>query len=277
LNLPYADLHVHTLYSDGTLTPLEVYDAAVKNGVGLLAIADHDILEGSSRLKTLCFNSPVKYISAVEIDAFDHGENIHILAYGADFSDAEFIRFIEQTREKLDGASDRLIARMQQTILGISIQDYREFSYLANGGGWKALHYLKARGLTQTLTEGFKFYPQFGCNHEENGYASVCEVCSVIHAAGGKAVLAHPGQYRFNEPLATVLAQVFGDGIDGVECYYPKHTDVVTKTCLRFCEQNNLMITAGSDCHGAFTGSPVGATKTLISALQLGNLLEKNT
>jgi len=274
LNLPYADLHIHSFYSDGTMSPEEILNEAVKNGVGLLAVADHDILKGSSQLKALSLFSSVKCISAVEIDTYDHGENVHVLAYDPDFSNTEFIRFVEQTRKKLDQISERLIERMQQEISKVSVEEFHRFVYLTSGGGWKALHYLLSKGLTTELTEGIKYYSQFGCTYEQTGYDSVAEVCRVIHAAGGKAILAHPGQYRFEEPLNTVLEQYLSDGIDGLECYYPKHSEELTGQCSAFCRQHQLMITAGSDCHGTFTGAPIGSTKTLISALQLGNLAE---
>jgi len=272
LNLPYADLHIHSLYSDGTMTPKEILDEAVKNGVGLLAVADHDILKGSSELKALSLHSPVKCIPAVEIDAYDHGQNVHILAYNPDFSNAEFIRFVAETRQKLDQISKRLIERMQPTIPEVSLEDFNRFDYPPSGGGWKALHYLLSKGLTQTLMEGVKFYPEFGCTYEESGYSAVSEVCRVIHKAGGKAVLAHPGLYRFEEPLKMILEQFRVDGIDGLECYYPKHSEEMTAQCLAFCNQHHLMITAGSDCHGTFTGAPIGFTKTPISALFLSDL-----
>ena len=272
MNLPYADLHIHSMYSDGTMSPEEILDEAIKNGVGLIAIADHDILKGSSELKALSLLSPVKCIPSVEIDAFDHGENVHILAYDPDFSNADFVRFVAQTRKKLDQISERLIERMQSTIPNISLEEFHRFDYPPSGGGWKALHYLLSKGFTQTLTDGIKFYPQLGCTYEESGYASVAEVCRVIHAAGGKAVLAHPGVYRFEQPLITVLEQFVSDGIDGLECYYPKHSAELTSECLAFCNRHHLMVTAGSDCHGAFTGALIGSTKTSVSALQLESL-----
>ncbi len=274
MNLPYADLHIHSLYSDGTMSPKEILDEAMKNGVGLLAVADHDILKGSSEMKTLSMLSPVKCIPAVEIDAFDHGENVHILAYDPDFANAEFVRFIAETRQKLEAISDRLIERMQQSIPEVSLEEFHRYKAPPSGGGWKALHYLLSKGLTTELMDGVKFYPQFGCTYEESGYATVAEVCRVIHAASGKAVLAHPGVYRFEELLMTELEQFVSDGIDGLECYYPKHSTELTEQCLTFCRQRGLMITAGSDCHGTFTGAPIGSTKTPISSLQLTNLVK---
>ncbi len=274
MNLPYADLHIHSLYSDGTMSPGEILKEAEKNGVGLLAVADHDTFKGSSELKALSLLSPVKCIPAVEIDAYDHGDNIHVLAYDPDFADAAFARFVAGTRQKLEAVSDRLIERMQKEIPVISAQEYQSFTCPQNGGGWKALHYFMAKGLTQTLMEGVKFYPQYGCTYDKNGYASVAEVCRVVHAAGGKAVLAHPGQYRFEESLIKTLEQFVADGVDGLECYYPKHGEELIDELLSFCRQRRLMVTAGSDCHGAFTGAPIGSTQTPISALQLGDLLK---
>ena len=90
-----ADLHIHSFYSDGTMSPKEILTTAFNKGVGLLAITDHDILAGSVELMKLYDKYDIKHISGVEIDVIDSGINYHILGYGVNLEDKVFCDFIE--------------------------------------------------------------------------------------------------------------------------------------------------------------------------------------
>jgi DNA polymerase III alpha subunit len=146
-----ADLHIHSYYSDGTMSPEEIYKAALKNQVGILAITDHDILEGSRQLQVLCKGSDIRYISGVELDALDQGVNVHILGYGVDLNKKDFVSFVKQNRIYLDTVNSKLIERMEKDYENISLADYNDYHYDRTKGGWKALHYLFKKGLTSNL------------------------------------------------------------------------------------------------------------------------------
>ncbi|WDV45151.1 PHP domain-containing protein [Clostridiaceae bacterium M8S5] len=267
-----ADLHIHSLYSDGTKSPKEILDTAIQNGVGLLAIADHNVLDGTRQLKELCTEKGVKSIVAVELDSLDKGIDIHILGYGVDLNNKEFCDFVKENRRLLDEISIKLIRKLEEYYDNITLDDFMEYDYDSRKGGWKALHYFMDKGLTDSLVDGFVLYTDYGCFYDSVEFHSVKEVCEFIHKAGGKAVLAHPGVRIIETDMSIFkkeLLRLVSLGLDGIECYYPKHTEAVTNACLETCVQNNLIITAGSDFHGSFGNTDIGQMSIPINKLNL--------
>lgn len=271
-----ADLHIHSYYSDGTMSPEDILSLAITKGVGLLAIADHDILDGSLELQKLCSSHDIQYLPAVELDSLDNGTNIHILGYGMNLLDKEFCSFVKKNRIMLEDVSIKLIEKMQVDFDCITLSDYSKYSYDRKKGGWKALHYFCEKGLTKSLKEGLKFYPKYRCFYDCVEFPSVSMVAQYIHNAGGKAILAHPGEVINNTDISHFkeeILRLINLGLDGIECYYPSHTSHLTNVCLEICKDSNLLITAGSDCHREFGGTEIGEVNTPIEQLNLGNIL----
>lgn len=272
----YVDLHLHSYYSDGTMSPEEIVRTAADNQVGLIAITDHNILTAARELGALADSYGISFIKGVELDSIDQEADIHILGYGVDIRNESFMAFVKRNREILDDISIRLITDMEKDYENITLEDFKAFSYDRSLGGWKALHYLRSKGLTEKLRDGFLIYNQYGITNDSGDYPSLQEVIEQIHKAGGKAVLAHPGvsiremnQQLFHEKLIRLLKQ----GLDGIECYYPMHTEEITKLCLSVCREHKLLITTGSDCHGDFGYSKIGELKITLDKLELGDLL----
>lgn len=275
---PYADMHIHSLFSDGGLTPEEIVQAAVDYDIGLLAVADHSVAEGSLAVQTLCLTADIRSIPAVEIDTLDGDTNIHILAYGVDFNDAAFRNYLSHTRFMLDECSVKLVEAMQADYTSVSLLDFFSFDFNRRLGGWKGLHYFVEKGITASTKEGIPLYRKYGITPCKSGFSTVAAAAHRIHLAGGYAVLAHPGEVfdvsdikSFMEEVARVMAY----GLDGIECYHPKHTSEVTQVCLEYCRNSDLLITGGSDSHGVFTGTGIGTLEILADNLELKGLIQK--
>ena len=271
-----ADLHIHSYYSDGTMSPEEILNIAVKKNIGLLSITDHDILEGSMELLGLKKYTDIKCISGVELDAVDLGINFHILGYGVDLSNENFKSFVSGNRKLLEDVNIILIEKIQKDYPNITLADYEKFEYDRNKGGWKALHYFIEKGLTKKLFEGILLYAKYGNPYTCVKFPTIENVCKHIHNAGGKAVLAHPGKIIKNNVISDFieeLNQVISLGVDGIECYYPSHSKEVTDACLEVCKKNNLLITCGSDCHGKFLDTEIGQLPIPLDKLVIGELL----
>lgn len=272
----YVDLHLHSYYSDGTMSSEEIVRAAVDNQVGLIAITDHNVLTAVGELEELSRKYGIAYLSGVELDSIDRGSDIHILGYGVDASNDAFARFVKNNRAILDDISIRLISDMEKDYENISLADFRAYSYDRGKGGWKALHYFLDKGLTESLREGFSIYNQYGITNDSGDYPPSWEVIKQIHNAGGKAILAHPGvsiKEADPELFRLRLLQLLEQGFDGVECYYPTHSAEITNLCLEVCREQELLITTGSDCHGDFGFSEVGELKIGMDQLVLGDLV----
>jgi len=257
------------------MSPEEIVESACKNGVGVLAVADHDVIEGSLEIKELCSKNKIKYIPAVEIDSIEREINFHILAYNFDTANTEFCDFINHTRFLLDESSFKLIEAMKADYPNVSLQDYTDFTYDRRLGGWKMLHYLVEKGLASSLKEGLRFYPQYKVTHEKSGYSPIGVVAYRIKKAGGYSVLAHPGELidtADTEYFRSELKRILSYGLDGIECYYPSHSEITTQICLDICRENDLIITAGSDCHGVFGRTRVGEMNVTKNKVYLKNL-----
>lgn len=273
-----ADLHIHSYYSDGTMSPKEILDIAYSKGVSLLAITDHDLVEGSLELLELCKGYDIRCIPGVELDSLDNGKDIHILGYGIDFKNKAFMEFVHNNRCYLNAINTNLIDKMQADYKEITMEDYLEFPHDRRKGGWKALQYLMQKGLTKSAREAFKFYEKYDCQYSSVGFPSVGEAIRQIHSAGGKAVLAHPGVTLKGlavEEFQTEFLRLIAYGVDGVECYYPTHTSEITGICLKVCKERHLLITSGSDCHGTFGGAEIGGLGIKMEQLKLGDLILK--
>lgn len=249
-----VDLHIHTYYSDGTMSPKEVVEDAKRKNLGIIAITDHDVLDSYEELKVEAEKAGIIEIRGVEIDSIFEGHLVHLLAYK--FEDNEkLFKLINHAKEQLLETSIELIRRMENDYEGISLEDYNSYEYERRKGGWKGIHYLHDRKITEGLFDGVKFYGKYDCGHEKFAFPSVGEVCNTVHDANGYVVLAHPCNYYSNKNKEDILEKLEilkSLGIDGVECYYPANSDLMTNTCLEFCKDNNLIITAGSDGHGDF-------------------------
>ena len=249
-----VDLHIHTYYSDGTMSPKEVVEDAKRKNLGIIAITDHDVLDSYEELKVEAEKAGIIAIRGVEIDSIFEGHLVHLLAYK--FEDNEkLFKLINHAKEQLLETSIELIRRMENDYEGISLEDYNSYEYERRKGGWKGIHYLHDRKITEGLFDGVKFYGKYDCGHEKFAFPSVGEVCNTVHDANGYVVLAHPCNYYSNKNKEDTLEKLEilkSLGIDGVECYYPANSDLMTNTCLEFCKDNNLIITAGSDGHGDF-------------------------
>ena len=276
-----ADLHMHSYYSDGTMSPREIVEDAKKRNVQLIAITDHNVLDSYTELKEAAEEFGIKVIRGVEIDARFEDIVVHILAYN--FKDNEkLFNLVHKAKKELLETSIELIKRMENDYENIRSEDYEAYDYDRRKGGWKGIHYLFDRGITSELFEGVKYYGQYKCGHEYFDYPTVEEVIDAVHEANGYVVLAHPCNYYKNNTKEEVLEKLEkfkSIGIDGVECYYPANSEMMTETCIEFCKNNNMIITVGSDSHGDFGAVSkgieyyIGAVKKDSSELNLKDMI----
>lgn len=276
-----TDLHMHSYYSDGTMSPREIVEDAKKRNVQLISITDHNVLDSYTELKEAAEEFGIKVIRGVEIDARFEDIVVHILAYN--FEDNEnLFNLIHKAKNELLETSIELIKRMENDYENISSEDYEAYDYDKRKGGWKGIHYLFDRGITSELFEGVKYYGKYKCGHEYFDYPTVEEVVKAVHEANGYVVLAHPCNYYKNNTKEEVLEKLEkfkSIGIDGVECYYPANSEMMTETCVEFCKNNDMIITVGSDSHGEFGAVSkgieyyIGAVKKDSSELNLKDMI----
>lgn len=249
-----VDMHMHTYFSDGTMSPAEIVQKAQEKEVGILAITDHNKLDSWKELQQEATKVDIIPIRGVEINAAYKDKVLHLLAYGFEDS-GKLFELIQLADDEMQRMSDDLVVNLSKIDTRVSLEDFMAYKYDRKKGGWKGLHYLLDRGLTTKLFEGFKYYREYGCDFPEYHFPTLEELCSNIKVAGGYSVLAHPMSYFKDldkEALIEVLEDLRSKGLQGIECYYPTHSQLMTETCIAFCKQYDMLITTGSDEHGEF-------------------------
>lgn len=273
--MAFADMHIHSLYSDGSFSPAEIVRRARASGVELISVCDHNEVRGTLETEPLARAAGLKYVQGVEIDAIHENADIHILCYGANLADAALLAYIHRARWVLDEMSTELLRRMKKDYPQMSLDEYAAFTHDTARGGWKMLQYLQFKGVTPDLKSGFPYYDRYRVSYADAGFDGAEDIVRAIHAAGGRAVLAHPGVVfptgRMSQFEACV-ERAMELGLDGVECYYVRHSAGLTRSCVEICTRWNAMITAGSDCHGAFNHNEIGQTCTPLDQLVLNGL-----
>lgn len=273
--IAYADLHIHSFYSDGTMSPAEILEEAVQKNIKVLSITDHDVLQGTKQLISLCRDTDVRCIAGVELNAVDNGVNYHVLGYGFDINDTVFDQRVVRNRQLLEEVNIKLIEKMLPDYPDISMEEYQSFSYPREAGGWKALHYFLHKGITHNLNDGFSVYAEYDHTYTCVNFPDIKTVCRWIHEARGHAILAHPGKvikYAAVTEFEQQLRGLLDLSLDGIECYYPSHTKQIEEICLRICRERGLIVTSGSDCHGTFQDTSIGQLLTPVALLDTDRL-----
>lgn len=250
----FVDLHLHSCFSDGTQAPEQIAAVAKARGFSLIALADHNTCAGYPALREACGLLGVDCLPGMELDCRYDRYEIHILAYGFRMEEP-LLALAGQCRHLLLEMSRDLVLRMEKDHPTLSLEEYDAWDYDPTLGGWKGLHYLLRKGVTQELTEGMALYAAYGCDYTDYPFPSAEEVCRVIRQAGGIPVLAHPCNWfdaGDQEGLRTHLDRLVEAGIGGIECYYPANSPEMTRFCRDYCQRKGLLITAGSDAHGDF-------------------------
>ncbi len=265
-----ADLHIHSYYSDSTLSPKEIAEKASKRGLSLISVCDHDSIDAYPEIETECNKFGIGVVRGVEITSDYLGTSTHILAYNYDINSALLKNFLEENRKTMEDISEKLIKKMEKDFSTVSFEDYQKFVRNPKNGGWKGVDYLISKKVTGPYPKCMELYKRYDCGYK--GFKSSKEVINLIHNAGGKAVLAHIGvtfKSDFNKHMKDFLQL----GIDGFECYYPAHSKALINECVNFSKENSLLITAGSDDHGGFGVKKYSPEASKITEIRIENLV----
>ncbi len=244
----FADLHLHTLFSDGTLTCEELVFQAGKAGLSAIAVVDHDTVDGISSAKEAGLKNNVEVISGVELTAEHEGMEIHVLGYLLDYSRQpllEKLEFLRKNRvERIYNIADKLKKNMD-----VSLNPDTVF-VLAKKGTVGRLHVARAMvkdGLAGSVQEAFYKYIGDKCPGYVSGFKlSPSEAIKLIKDAGGVPILAHPYSLRRDELIPEFIKM----GLMGLEVYYGEHTQGMINFYLEIVRKYNLLATGGSDFHG---------------------------
>jgi len=247
--MKYADLHIHTNYSDGSFTPAEIVELAYKKGITTIAITDHDNMVGISEAKKAANKYNIEIIRGIEVSTSACHQKMHILGYFCN-------PLAEPMRSVIRDIRDRRYQRIHAicdklNILGIEINCEKEFqkSNLHSYERSQLAMIMKDLGYVKSIEEAFERYIGEGKPAFIDKWApDPFDVVEMIHKAEGLAVLAHPG--IIGDEIDEFLPKLIECGLDGIEVFYPMHTDQHTAFYRKISTENTLVMTGGSDYHG---------------------------
>jgi hypothetical protein len=247
-----VDLHSHTTASDGALEPRELVRLAVRHGVRVLAVTDHDSTEGlAEAMEEAAKHPPLTIVPGLEINCDVEGGEVHVLGYYPDWEAPWFQEFLREQRAERRARVFRIADRLAE--LGMPIDPEEVFALVKEGSAGRphVAQVMVARGYVKSVREAFDRYLHSG------GPATVprrrltpVEAIAVIRKARGVPVLAHPGV----ADLDGLIPSLIEAGLMGIEAHYNEHSSAQTAAYVEMCRAHGLIATGGSDYHGTHTG-----------------------
>lgn len=248
------DLHTHSTFSDGSLTPEQLVREAELARLSALALTDHDSISGLERFMAACSKSKVRGVPGVEIsvDCNPSDATMHILGYFIDPANAELNEHVNRLRDGRRHRNAEILKRLNAMGLMLTMNEISAFAGENNVGRLHFAQALMARGYVRTTQEAFDKYLAKG----KSGYANRLRFkplggVAMIRSAGGIAVLAHPFTLNLGkQALADCVGALVQGGLQGIEIYYPQHSPKLVRQYLDLAGQFQLVATGGTDFHG---------------------------
>lgn len=255
-----VDLHVHSTASDGSLDPLEIVALAVNTGLKALSLTDHDVIDGCRAiLRQPQALGPLQFLTGVEIsagasDLTGIAGSFHILGYGFDPDHPALNDALHAQQSARKNRNPKMIALLNDLGIGISLAEVIAAAEPNAGIGRPHIARLMVqKGVVASIDEAFDRYLGKGRPaYLEKTRIGAEAAIRLIREAGGVAVLAHPGLLNMpDEACDGLIARLAGMGLQGLEVYYPGHEAGQTAFYSRLAHQYGLLVTGGSDFHGA--------------------------
>ncbi len=246
------DLHIHSTYSDGTKTPTELVSLASASGVSAISVTDHDTIDGVSEAAAAGEESGVEVVPGLEISVLHKKKVLHILGYYIDSSNEGLAAALRVLQEARDGRNEKIIIRLQEAGVDVSIEELHEISGMGQTGRPHIARLLMNHGVVRSMNQAFDQYLVKGAKAYVPRFAySAEDAIGFIVSAGGLPVLAHPIQVdRTLTVLHKLLPELKSFGLQGVETYYPTQKKKMRKRIAKFAGEFDLILTGGSDYHG---------------------------
>ncbi len=249
----WVDLHIHSTASDGTLSPEQILKMAQDLNLRAISITDHDTIKGAVEAHRH-LTPDVELLSGIEISTSLQGNTLHILGYLIDLKDPALSRTLSILQNARKERNPKIIQKLQQ--LGIELT-YEEVVKVSGGGEVGRPHIaevLLQKKVVRSINEAFQKY--LGANgpaYVDKYRLQPAEAISLIADAGGVPVLAHPFTIKTDSErdLDKIVSELVSNGLKGIEVHYSEHTDIQTLLYEQIAQKHELLITGGTDFHGA--------------------------
>jgi predicted metal-dependent phosphoesterase TrpH len=249
-----VDLHAHTIFSDGLLTPEALVQRAIDRHVAALAITDHDSVEGLAPAFAAA-GSALELVPGIEISTTREGQDLHILGYFIDPDHGPLRQRLAGFREERVARARRIVDRLSE--LGMELDPDAILEQAGPGvvGRPHVAAALLREGHVESLDDAFRrFLGARGEAYVPRPSVHPAEAIVLIHAAGGVSVLAHPGAALAD----AVVESLVDSGLRGIEVWHPQHGPASVRRWRAFARQHGLLETGGTDFHAPERGFDLG-------------------
>ncbi len=253
----YADLHLHTFFSDGTFSPEEVVARGKEKGLTTLALTDHDTVEGCERMATACQQHGLEFIPGSELTSEFNQHEIHLLGYFMDIHQPRLLGELRKFQEVRQNRIREMVTRLNKLGIPLEAEAVFRIASCKAPGRPHVGRALVQGGFCRSMDEAFeRFLKKHRPAWVPKFRISAADAIGLIHQSGGLAVMAHPGLNHVDE----IIPELVASGMDGIECFHTKHSTKMSEHYLLIAEKHGLLVTGGSDCHGNSKGTPLIGT-----------------
>jgi len=242
-----ADLHTHTICSDGALSPYELVKKAKAGGLSAISITDHDSVAAIPDALEFGKEFGVEIISGVELSATFEDKEVHILGYFVDYKSQRLLDYLTFFRHERIKRAERIVAKLNNLQVPLRIESVMEHAGTGSVGRPHIAAALVDEGITKSYQESFdRYIGNGGPAYERKFQFSPAEAVQLVASSGGLSFLAHPGRYTTDGMLQHLIKA----GIDGIEVIHPSHTQEHMLHYRGVVSEYYLLESGGSDFHG---------------------------
>jgi len=257
--LQYADLHIHSEFSDGSYSFPEIISNAAKNSIACISITDHENVEiyACPEFENYCGN--IEIIKGVELSVSYQGKEVHLLGYFNNGLDKSVLSVWADMKKERFLRAMSILEKLKELGINLDTEEFKEFVKDSSVSRMHIAVFMQKKGFISSLSDAFNKYIGEGCpayiprkrfNFEQG--------VEFLKKQGALVFLAHP----VISGLDPFLKELAVSGIDGIEAFYPSHSPEKTKYYLDFASRYNLLVSGGSDCHGEFKNNAnIGTVK----------------
>lgn len=246
------DLHLHSIYSDGTDSPRQLAKLAQSRGLSAISITDHDSIEGVGEALSAGEETGIEVVPGIELSVVFTNSHLHLLGYFFDHNDSELQGKIKILQNARNIRNNKIINKLQQLGIDIHEQEVEAVSATGQTGRPHIAQVLVAKGVVSSMDAAFERYLKKGAAAYVSRFVyPAAEAIAMIKNSGGVSVLAHPALLHSSyQELEIMVGKLVDSGLDGMEVYYPGYSAKIRKNLQKIAKRFDMVISGGSDFHG---------------------------
>lgn len=259
-----VDLHAHTVFSDGLLTPEQLVDLGIEKHLVAIAVTDHDSVEGIERARTAAAGR-LEIVPGIEVSTSMDGLDLHILGYFLDYQDAGLCARLRGFRQERRDRVTAIVQRLEELGAPVRLDAILEAAGPGVVGRPHVAAALMDAGHVETMDHAFRTFLGAGAEAFVPRPAfHPREAIEMIESAGGLSVLAHPGAHVSDGVIETLCDA----GLTGVEVWHPQHRSQMVRRYRQLAARLGLIETGGSDFHGPHRSTQLGDVRVPVTVLR---------